>query len=419
MAVVTPVAFFSVLFVLAVLYRRRRWRKRLDHRAAGYIATSAPATPGCGACGEKHICEAEPLEELGVGTGPCVTGGSTLPSHLPHERLISFNQPHFAESTLQIRRISAATDQPDVIQRVNSVASTLLAPAQPSSDTLPYGGRKSSIGSSFSYSTLNANDQGHLDIGERRPSVLTDPAIGLVNVRKVSAGGLEDLVRVRSASQSSTARRKSTLPSVDFSIIFPSTPPLPAAHPFSSTSLSHNSTVTTPTPFASQGLAKSPAFKAHQRPDSLTLALHKDRGKTSAVLAEVAPTTGSSTMALKSPSASTSVDDPSTSLFQAWRGFPTKSIEQDTLSSQNPQMYQTMGKAEQGLQPVVDSSFSSALAVVPLELGEAPPELAVQDANRQDTPDTVQAKKPSYSKITYLADVVKSGQAQSGNEQAR
>ena len=196
-AVAVPAGFFVTLFLSAALYRQR-----LDILPTARTTRTKPLLPRCFCCRARHA-EIEPFTMLMTRAArPSPTTPASAQSPGLARRKASFAQPEIDESVVTVRRISADPAQGDTLQRVNSVGSVLLSGANPSSDVLPLGGRKSSIGS-----TLTLGEMGYIGsmicVGERRPSAEgLQPRDGCYSVRRVSAGGIEDVVSIRAPIQS-------------------------------------------------------------------------------------------------------------------------------------------------------------------------------------------------------------------------
>jgi len=142
-----------------------------------------------------------------------------LPASNPatRERQNSQTEPSFTPKTITIRRISPNPTQPDIIQRVNSLISSIHIEDDPNSDMLPYGGRKSSIPSLSSVKAVRGMsmgmsiEDGVMDAGERRPSVLSCGDGQGLEVRSINAGGGEDVVSVRGAGAGDAPRESQGL----------------------------------------------------------------------------------------------------------------------------------------------------------------------------------------------------------------
>jgi len=310
-----------------MLYRINRIRNRIAHHELGFEQWRehpAERSSHCDACAEKrHDGEAG-------GTLPSPITGLTSFGVL--RRASSTSQPHFAETTTRIRRISSDPSRPDTIQRVNSVASTLLTAPQPSSEALPFGGRKGSAGSWMDYSSLVALQAGQVAMGDRRPSALSDPDSGMVSIRRVSVGGGEDVVVVRSGSQSSEARRRSmaavNAPRPVNQVDSLPSPTLPPSHPFAMVGSSSLGATTQPLKLDKPPKHRSGSHRA-DRPDSLALTKIRQAGHLQVVIPESPRSVKSADSdvfeALRSPGGIWSANDsPPAELFEAWRGFPLK-----------------------------------------------------------------------------------------------
>lgn len=230
--------------------------------------------------------------------------------------------------------MSAGKGRADVVQRINSIASTLVIPHETSPDTLPLGGRKSSLGDAPDYRSMEKSG-GAVSMGERRLSALTDPNEGVLNLRRVSAGGEEVVIRVRSASQSEESTSGPT--TIDFSepmetIVSPA-PSL--SHPFSAIASTRSDVLPPLSSFkllSPPQTSRAPGSKTAQ-PDSIALAKNKvsdmspapamaqpdttDKSTTSSETAASVEALKSATDTSARSGASQSPDD----FFLGWQGF--------------------------------------------------------------------------------------------------
>jgi len=220
------------------------------------------------------------------------------------ERIASFAfaQPIFQETSIHIRRICHDPLKPDITQHLTSISSSLNANDDPASDFLPYGGRKSSVSFTSSHPDL-IGTVGIPKTQGREPS-MSYVGEGPLQVRRVSAGGGEDMVRVRGAS-------------------LPCIPEVqgeghPAAIPASQSPQVLTIRPTIPTMRLS---APPPPKKPMYRPDSVILTLTK-----SPSLTATSTTNSTSTMELESLMDGESPGG----VFSAWHGFPPKTETEDT-----------------------------------------------------------------------------------------
>ena len=128
------------------------------------------------------------------------------------ERQASFLQPILEEKRIVVRRISVGPGAPDIMTRVNSISSTLNFSDDPNPDLLPNQERKNSVLSVSSSIPKQNMRHDVVDMGERRPSVLSLDGGQSLQLRKVSVGGGEDILRIRGASVSSWLDRSLTPP---------------------------------------------------------------------------------------------------------------------------------------------------------------------------------------------------------------
>lgn len=319
MSIVLPVLCLAIATALFMLYRLGRLRGRIVHHELGLKPPQNQTTGHrscCDTCEEKRHAERFPS---GLASSPGTMSQTGRP-----RRSSSINEPHFAETTTRIRRISSDPRQPDTIQRVNSVSSTLLTSAQPSSEVLPFGGRRGSAGSALDYTSLTAPREGQVSMGERRPSALSDPDSGFMSLRRVSVGGTEDVLSICSGSQSSDARRRSLAPVVNGasdgfdglpSPVLPSSHPVAAAGPFGTFS-------GTTQPLRLKKPPVKPVTKRlHARPDSLVLTkAHQD----TRAHGDTRSSPEDRVEALRSSDGAWSAvtTTPVGEIFEAWRGFP-------------------------------------------------------------------------------------------------
>lgn len=461
MVVVTPVVFFGLLFTIAIVYRRYIFRKRKREYLARVLDVEGMDTRDATSLKFRHVpCEECKNGQHGDSTTHSLassheSSASSLVTQNSSQPLVSrgeqgrkdslAQQSHFAQKSISVRRISINPAQPDVIQRVNSISSTLLAEDDPQSDSLPYGGRKSSIGGFMAYDEI-VSEGGQVAIGERRPSVLNDPEGGVVDVRRVSVGGGEDMVRVRSASQSVMARQRS-LPQFDFSAsqswtasgddveTLPS-PVIPPQHPFSPATIRRNSESCSPAPLFIQVTPpaestgdlspKTPNAKSRSRPDSLIL--HSANTQVILESAGKGAFTAASITALKSPLSEVE-NSAQGALFDSWNGFPAKSVIDPPTSLSPAQSPITSLSAVSGEKTTPSVVVDKALPAPIAEPGMLPSIQVVLDSSPRiasektasdaiprlsvalsPSPSPLASPSPSPSskgKITYLADVVK------------
>ena len=212
------------------------------------------------------------------------------------ERQASFTQPAFEEKCITVRRISVNADTPDQITRVKSISSTLSFSDDPSPDLLPNKERRNSILSISSSIPKHSMTHDVVDMGERRPSVLSLPGGHSLQVRKVSVGGSEAIMRVRGASFSSPLDQSLTRPTS------------PIARLASKESIRPNGT--RPNNVA----ATRPPKRLAARPDSNVLT--HARSPKSDLDFEQNP----SVIDVRSPNTADSVGG----IFEGWGGFPAK-----------------------------------------------------------------------------------------------
>ncbi|WVQ84681.1 hypothetical protein IAT38_006836 [Cryptococcus sp. DSM 104549] len=414
--VASPVVFFSLLFLFAFLYRRHRVPRFLNPPStrSNHIG-GVGAAPCCQACeahahrnpgGLKVTVEdgdvARPVMGREFGSGPPPSQQSLTRG--------SLSQPHFAEKSVSVRRLTHNPYAPDVISRVHSISSTLHTdisgssgeqePAKASSEALPFGGgRRGSHASTtqpalLGYQGVEANSIAHgvVAVGDRRPSVLSGgmpdrKESDTLSVRRVSAGGAEDVVCVKPASidlaqlpvrvvgsgPEQTHGQRGRRPSIKDGELQPPSPPpsgtMPPSHPFNTSPHNRNTRSTSstpatqppsdpfpilpgsiafPTPYVPR-MNKPPLGRKTSRPDSLRLTSVRRQMTGDSAIGQGA-TTGASVMALKSaPLGSASADtlntvstseneesgvgssqehinepEPTPHLFEAWKGFPQR-----------------------------------------------------------------------------------------------
>lgn len=353
------------------------------------------------------------------------------------QRRPSTVQPHFAEKITTVRRLSQVPGEPDKIQRVNSISSTLHQEADVESDTLPYGGRKSSVGSVLSHASIRGTEEGEVAMGERRPSVLMDPMAGVLDVKRVSVGGVEDIIRVRSASQGDL-QISSTLERVDSSDpeeILPS-PPLSSSHPFSTSNQAKEAKIASAVPFRLEEPPKS-LLKKTFRPDSITLVKQKQSPiDFTQLTAQGEPLTCISTIPLKSPyeSFSPDSDQGTAKIFEAWRGFPSKDGQSDTptgddphgedqpiLSPRTPALNTSAGPPMGSPSPLPIFTLTPIEAPTIVVSSSEPPQTTTKPTRLEIPPNTLSpgsSPKASPNKITYLADVVRENEERRKSQQA-
>ncbi|WVO15040.1 hypothetical protein L204_102684 [Cryptococcus depauperatus] len=464
--VVSPILLFTILFLATFIYRRysSSHKNREFHPNDGIWNPTVQerVLPHCHMCHQnRHVHQSGGLE-VTVEDDDQYSSLKETPSDIHEKRGETLSQPHFVEKRIDVRRLSHNPHAPDIITRVNSVASTLSCQqeAQASSELLPFGGgRRASHSSSINphllgYQGVEANSlaAGVVAVGDRRPSVLSG---GLsdkeysetLSVRKVSIGGAEDLVKVKPAGIDpsrlpvrlidDTIAPESHRPSIknDELQLEEHDVELSISHPFSATSAdiripgSHNASARS-IPLVQAPPRPLKASSRRQRPDSLKLAAASVTRKsttssTSLPIDQSAPLTCTSVIALKSapsvispknhlvsPKGSISEEvgaSSTTSLFDAWRGFPPKIPAAKAILIQSPS--NTSATSE-------SSSASASSRTVPST--SAPAALSTKPTNTLQTGDLVPAMKarnlslnglsPSgqrSSRITYLADVVK------------
>jgi len=174
---VSSVSFFTLLFIVAVMLHKQDSSKQCRVRADEELITCHPSSPG------------------------------------PRQRRASFAQPTFEERAISIRQISFSPSEPDVVQSIKCITSTLATTDDPKSDMLPYGGRKSSSASKTSGFPLQQVSGVVSSPSERQCLVAGtgDTEDDKLELRRVSIGGEEDVVKFRSPSIAlSTFRRKSS-----------------------------------------------------------------------------------------------------------------------------------------------------------------------------------------------------------------
>ncbi|WRT70144.1 uncharacterized protein IL334_007138 [Kwoniella shivajii] len=288
--VASPVLFFSLLFLSAYIYRRRRSSGRKgtfrqpeissppQNQEKGVVwdpSERERTLPHCHICYVDHrpcgTSRADSQKTL-VNNGICDQSRPPLISVLP-DCNSTLSQPHFQEKRITIRRLSSNPYLPDEYTKVNSLSST-LGEANPSSDILPYGGGRRSSYVSMTQSFLPGDPeigckslaQENHESDSRR---LTAFSGGLaekdrLSVRRVSVGGHEDVLNLKvKALNTNTAvppahscyftqhrRSTSTQP-----------PPLPTLDP-SSTSTNEAEDLPSPHPFSAASLRRS-SFVSH------------------------------------------------------------------------------------------------------------------------------------------------------------
>ena len=363
--ILVPIGFFIILIGCAVVYRRYRSQRGTQSLSRLSISHSDRLTSNPTAVNYQSEMSIDPEADCSR-------------SYRTHSES-SFTEPHFEEKQISIRRISNGKQETDVIQSINSVTSTLNASSDPSSDHLPYGGRKSSIASlSTGHSSISSKNG---VLNARQPSTTFGAGEGIIAVRRVSAGGGEDVLHVREASVSSDSPRDARFASVHDIRTQLSDRPLPIPPSGSAMPLAAPSPLKTP----------GPPRKPLHRPDSIRL--------TSArlpitVIAHPEPVIPTSMHAVNTPQTTESIGG----IFEAWRGFPkaTKAIIANPPVSVEGSI---SGRTE---------SFSTAQTTIipsgePVVLNRE----EVQPTHHQiPFTRTSDASRRSVGKITYLADVV-------------
>ena len=257
------------------------------------------------------------------------------------QRKASFTQPEIDESVVTVRRISTNPAQADTIQRVNSIGSILVSAADASSDALPLGGRKSSIGS-----TLTLGEIGYIGpmicVGDRRPSADDLPQEnGSFSIRRVSAGGVEDVVSIMGPHQQLGALVERTVAFKDDGEEVGHSAALPGPSGITHSPRLHF------IPQLPKMEAPPVTALTHRRPDSIDITLAAKPSLRSAPTTATpryfdtspktpkgaktpdAVDTAVSHTAVKSPWTGLTIDTSAGIVFQAWRGFPTANIKDE------------------------------------------------------------------------------------------
>nr|XP_031861676.1 uncharacterized protein CI109_002906 [Kwoniella shandongensis]KAA5528748.1 hypothetical protein CI109_002906 [Kwoniella shandongensis] len=382
----------------------------------------------------------------------------------------SIVRPHFAERPISVRRLSVNPNEPDRIDRINSVSSTIhdnpyqpddnqimsstlsgaLNATNPSMDLRNQSQISTSVTNAFlkrsNGQATTSVDSAVVDVGERRPSLLSVGDLdskerGSLSVRRISAGGIEDVLVVKGISADE-------IPSNTWPLV--QREPGHPAHPYSSESLSRTSivgrqTIPFPEPHINVPYIRAPPapesrrrptttnMKKH-RPDSLTLVQSFNSSdkitssyetgatvtsfisnraiksaSTSFVIATPdeeeedqdgggKPTADASKLGINSielveptttPTTSTTVD---AKLFEAWRGFPPK------MKSANPIILSQLPlrQPSEGIPSIPNS----------LEARKAP----FGNEKEREGSTTSTSYKRSSGRITNLADLVKQNQ---------
>jgi hypothetical protein len=201
--------------------------------------------------------------------------------------------------------------RPDTIQRVNSVVSTMLTDDDLSSALLPYGGRKSSIGSNITVieSSRLLKLPGIMDLDGRRISVLTNSGDRHMSLRRVSPGGKEDVVLINGGSVDLAAASQ-------IALFGGSTASEDVTPRISHIPLSQTGERSSALDFATGTFSIPEGMKESSRPNSRTPKALDTSTST------VQATTATSIMGIKSPSIAAYTHDSTSSFFNAWNGFP-------------------------------------------------------------------------------------------------
>ncbi|OXG29644.1 hypothetical protein C367_02091 [Cryptococcus neoformans Ze90-1] len=477
LAVISPVLFFSLLFIAVFLYRHylspyRKHAFRPEDQVWNPTVREF-VLPRCHLCYRYH-------QQHDQENGLMVSVDNEIPS-LRNTNVQTGNadergnisQPHFLDRIINVRKLSRNPYLPDVVTRVQSVTSTMSIqiqkPAKASSEVLAFGGgHRASHASTLNPNLLgcqgvkaNSIAEGVIAVGDRRPSVLSG---GLSDkkgndklpLRKISAGGKEELIQINAASIDSsglpvkkTASSSDGRPSISRQPSFKSDrldkrntyQEWPSAHPVSPAELRANATVPhgsiiPPIPHILTIQAPLCSHKKdhqkRQRPDSLKLASatlqRKANGPHNLITAPTAGlTTSVSMLAMKSAplaispetdrinldSATASEDQyesgPTPGLFEAWKGFPSKATTAKAAIIKAPRHE----PSKITIPPQPDMASVSHLTVQSASatgrLHPSPgPSLTIQvspmGSERFST-------EHCTSKITYLADVVKENEA--------
>ena len=293
-------------------------------------------------------------------------------------RKLSFAPPQFEETAVTVIRVSVDPDKDDVIQRVNSVSSSLNVQLDPTSDNLPLGGRRISVASLYSTKS---------DMQAPRR----------LNVRRVSAGGAEDVVDIPCA-QPETALEAEEIVHTPAS----APPPIPQLDPPPSARSS----------------------RKHRRPYSITITLKATPDLRSAPLntaaatkSAVEPTTGTPYSAT-SPWTGFTADHSAGVVFEAWRGFPTArtDVARDPEVEGICSTQTELAHSDEGSKGNLTGSTNLSVpvlaerprsATLPRKaLPEGPKRLSLQSLSRK-SPSTSPTIPKTQNKVTYLSDLVK------------
>lgn len=475
--VIFPVVFFSILLIAVFLYRRylSPYLKSIFTQEDGMCDPTSRQDifPHCQLCYGHH--QHDQGNSLVSVENESSSLNSTDVQLAIADGLGEIFQPHFVDINISVKKLSLDPHLSDVTTRVDCVASTLSIQSQElaksSPETLPFGGGHHAHVSTLNpnlleYQAVEANSiaEGVIAVGDRRPSVLSGglsdrKETNQLTLRKISAGGKEELIQINPASiEPSMLPVRMAPPSHSPPSIISHRPSFqnnrlnkrnsyherPPVHLFNPTGLRANATVTHGSiafPIPHVPIIQAPPrsrkknYQKRQRPDSLKLAsatLHRKRsgspGQFTAI-SGVRPTTAVSMLAIKSaplvtspkveeigPNSATASGDQGKSdltpgLFEVWEGFPAKTATAKAV----------VFKPSRPQPPKI---------VIP------PPRTSVASASPITVPRASTSEKRLYpslgpclkaqvsplgskrfnaerraSKITYLADVVKENEA--------
>ncbi|WWC91781.1 uncharacterized protein L201_006728 [Kwoniella dendrophila CBS 6074] len=258
----SPIVFFALLFLGAYSYRRHHspaHKSAYSHDNSHNIGQPfSPTQSGekklnesqkqnvfdnCQSCSQdrKPITQPRIIVTSTPNTAHTFTKELQWDDNADRQSEVKHGQPHFEEKQISIRRISSNSSMPDTITRVNSFCSS-LGHANASSDVLGnYAGqRQSSIATTDQ--PLDIDDvlmslaPNVINVGQRRPSVLSGGSVytqesDKLSIRKISAGGKEDLFSVGGSYGTADPIKFSTH----------SAHTIDKPHPFSAAALNRNS----------------------------------------------------------------------------------------------------------------------------------------------------------------------------------
>lgn len=475
--VIFPVVFISILLIAVCLYRRylSPYLKSIFTQEDGMWdpISRQDIFPHCQVCYGHH------QHDQGNSLVSVENESSSLNSTDVQLAIADGKgkifQPHFVDININVKKLNLDPHLSDVTTRVDCVTSTLLSIqsqelAKSSPETLPFGGGHYGHVSTLNpnlleYQAVEANSiaEGVIAVGDRRPSVLSG---GLsdrkeskqLTLRKISAGGKEELMQINPASieppmvpvrmappphsrPSIISRRPSFQNNrLDKSNSYQERPPV---HLFNPTGLRANATVihgSIAFPIPHVPIIQAPPrsrkknYQKRQRLGSLNLAsaaLQRKRSGSPSqftAISGVGPTTAVSMLAMKSaplvtspkieeigPNSATASGDQGKSdltpgLFEVWEGLPAKTVRAKAVvfKPSRPQPPKIV------IPPRTSVASASSITVPRASTSEKQlypslgPCLKVQISPLGSKRFNAERRA---SKITYLADVVKKSEA--------